>query len=111
MSWRGKKAGLSPLSLGSQRPPGTQCAAARSVATALEVHCPILRERRSNMRPRIPAPHRNTSPNLPLFEAADRLTVRALPLPAHHLARRHNIPSATACMVAEAAGFALEARR
>jgi hypothetical protein len=42
---------------------------------------------------------------LPLFEAAERARVRALPLAARRLARRHGLPSATARTVAEAAGL------
>jgi hypothetical protein len=48
---------------------------------------------------------------LPLFEAAERARVRALPLAARRLAYRQSLPSATARMVAEAAGFALEIGR
>jgi hypothetical protein len=52
--------------------------------------------------------HRSDNPSMPLFEAAERARVRALPLAARRLAYRHNLPSATARTVAEAAGFALE---
>jgi hypothetical protein len=48
---------------------------------------------------------RSDNPSLPLFEAAERARVRALPLAARRLARRHGLPSATACTIAEAAGF------
>ena len=49
--------------------------------------------------------HRFDNPSLPLFEAAERARVRALPLAARRLARRHGLPSATARMIAHAAGF------
>jgi hypothetical protein len=49
--------------------------------------------------------------SLPLFEAAERNRVRGLPLAARRLARRHNLPAATARTVAEAAGFSLEGHR
>jgi hypothetical protein len=49
--------------------------------------------------------HRSDNPSLPLFEAAERARVRSLPLAARRLARRHNLPSATARTVAAAAGF------
>jgi hypothetical protein len=52
--------------------------------------------------------HRSDNPSMPLFEAAERARVRTLPLAARRLAYRHSLPSATARMVAEAAGFALE---
>jgi hypothetical protein len=55
--------------------------------------------------------HRSDKTSLPLFEAAERNRVRGLPLAARRLARRHNLPAATARTVAEAAGFALEGRR
>jgi hypothetical protein len=48
---------------------------------------------------------RSDNPSLPLFEAAERARVRALPLAARRLARRHGFPSATATMLAHAAGF------
>ena len=48
---------------------------------------------------------RSDNPSLPLFEAAERERVRALPLAARRLARRHGLPSATATMLAHAAGF------
>jgi hypothetical protein len=50
--------------------------------------------------------HRFDNPSLPLFEAAERARVRALPLAARRLARRHGLTSATAGMIAQAAGFA-----
>ena len=43
--------------------------------------------------------------SLPLFEAAERARVRALPLAARRLARRHSLPAATARAIAEAAGL------
>jgi hypothetical protein len=46
---------------------------------------------------------------LPLFEAAEQNRVRRLPLAARRLARRLNLPAATARTVAELAGFAVEA--
>jgi hypothetical protein len=49
--------------------------------------------------------HRNNHPTLPLFEAAERMSIRGLPLAARRLARRHNLPPATARMIAHAAGF------
>jgi hypothetical protein len=55
-------------------------------------------------------PH-SDNPSLPLFEAAERARVRALPLAARRLARRHSLPSATARMLAHAAGFAMEGSR
>jgi hypothetical protein len=60
------------------------------------------------MKPRISPTinYRNNHPSLPLFEAAERMSIRALPLAARRLARRHNLRPATARMVAHAAGFA-----
>jgi hypothetical protein len=49
--------------------------------------------------------YRSDNPSLPLFEAAERARVRALPLAARRIARRHGLPSATATMIAHAAGF------
>jgi hypothetical protein len=49
--------------------------------------------------------HRFDNPSMPLFEAAERARVRALPLAARRLARRHGLTSATAGMIAQAAGF------
>ena len=49
--------------------------------------------------------HRSDKTLLPLFEAAERARVRALPLAARRLARRHCLPAATACAIAEAAGL------
>jgi hypothetical protein len=49
--------------------------------------------------------HRFDNSFLPLFGAAERACVRALPLAARRLARRHGLPSATARMLAHAAGF------
>jgi hypothetical protein len=57
------------------------------------------------MRTTISSRHRFDNPSLPLFEAAERARVRALPLAARRLARRHGLPSATATMIAQAAGF------
>jgi hypothetical protein len=54
--------------------------------------------------------HRSDNPSLPLFEAAERAHVRALPLAARRLARRYSLPSATATMIAQAAGFAQGSR-
>lgn len=48
-----------------------------------------------------------TSASLPLFSAADRARVRALPLPARRLACRLGMPPSTALLIAEAAGFRL----
>lgn len=53
----------------------------------------------------------NAGASLPLLDYAERTRIRSLPMPARRLARRHNLPPATACMIAEAAGFALEARQ
>lgn len=53
------------------------------------------------------SPNLNIAAPLPLFAAAERLRVRALPLPARRLARRLGMSSATALAVAEAAGFVL----
>lgn len=58
-----------------------------------------------NMNRTIISRHRVGNPSLPLFEAAERAHVRALPLAARRLARRHGLPSATAGMIAHAAGF------
>jgi hypothetical protein len=55
--------------------------------------------------------HRLDNLSLPLFEAAERARVRALPFAARRLANRHSLPPATARAVAEAAGFALEGSR
>jgi hypothetical protein len=38
---------------------------------------------------------------------AELARVRALPWPARHLARRHNLPASTARVVAEATGFSM----
>ncbi len=46
-----------------------------------------------------------TAATLPLFAAAERSRIRALPLPARRLARRLGMSPSTALMVAEAAGF------
>jgi len=64
------------------------------------------------MKRKVPHPiiAANPSTSLPLFAAADCQRVRALPLPARRLARRLNLPPATAKVVAELAGFAMEAR-
>jgi hypothetical protein len=62
------------------------------------------------MRTIISSRHRSDNPSLPLFEAAERARVRALPLAARRLARRHGLPSATATTIAQAAGF-VEGRR
>lgn len=42
---------------------------------------------------------------LPLFDHAERVRVRALPLPARRLVRRYGLTPATALAVACAAGF------
>ena len=62
------------------------------------------------MNPSLPAksPDLNISRTLPLFAAAERSRIRALPLPARRLARRLGLPSATALALAEAAGFLME---
>lgn len=52
-------------------------------------------------------PNLKAATSLPLFAAAERSRVRALPLPARQLARRLGMPPATALAVAEAAGFRL----
>jgi hypothetical protein len=55
--------------------------------------------------------HRSDNPSLPLFEAAERARVRALPLAARRLANRHSLPPATARTVAELIGYSLEGRQ
>lgn len=50
----------------------------------------------------------NISCTLPLFVAAERSRIRALPLAARQLARRLGLPSATALAFAEAAGFSMD---
>ena len=49
--------------------------------------------------------------NGPLFEAAERSRVRALPIAARRIARRYGLPSSTAVVVAQLAGFPVEAGR
>lgn len=52
-----------------------------------------------------------TAAPLPLWEAADRLRRRNMPLAARHIARRLGVPGSTALLVAEAAGFCMERGR
>jgi hypothetical protein len=51
--------------------------------------------------------YRNNHPSLPLFEVAERLSIRALPLAARRIAKRHGLAAPTALAVAELAGFRL----
>ena len=48
---------------------------------------------------------RNTINDLPLWQAADRNRIRALPLPARRLVARLGMPASTAATIAEMAGF------
>jgi hypothetical protein len=57
------------------------------------------------MKYTISSQQRFDNPSMPLFEAAERARVRALPLAARRIARRHGLPSATATIIAHAAGF------
>ncbi len=50
-------------------------------------------------------PHAWHSQTLPLLAYAENARIRALPLPACQLARRHGLPPSTALAVANAAGF------
>ena len=57
------------------------------------------------------ARHRNgrTSPEqVPLFDHAERVRVRSLPLPARRLAQRFGLSASTALAVALAAGFRVD---
>lgn len=46
-----------------------------------------------------------TAASLPLFAAAERTRIRALPLPARRLAARLGMAASTAATIAEMAGF------
>ncbi len=48
---------------------------------------------------------------LPLLEYGERVRIRALPRAARRLAQRYGLPPSTACAVASAAGFHMEASR
>jgi hypothetical protein len=74
------------------------------VATALK-HFVQSQRGNQTMTRIIQSRHRSDNGSLPLFEAAERSRVRALPLAARRLARRHGFASATARMLADAAGF------
>jgi hypothetical protein len=52
-----------------------------------------------------PAPIANPTTGLPLFEMAERARVHRLPLSVQRLARRFNLPAATAVTYAELIGF------
>lgn len=53
----------------------------------------------------IPRPSNHNARALPLFEVAERVHVRALPLAARRLVRRFRLPPPTAATIAALAGF------
>ena len=69
---------------------------------------PTSSPRKQNMKANLHADRRSVQNAHDLFAAGERQRVRSLPLPARRLARRLGMPSTTALVIAEAAGFSLQ---